>query len=123
MTKTTGTVPDGSSFFSSVRTDWQPEAVARLFIPPVWRVRKCSWTDFEAISEFAEVVIESSSPVLVHGPVADVIVNCRRIVEPLTAAGLSGTFECYNESDEMILREHFGDGPPRRLGSFAGERR
>jgi hypothetical protein len=101
-------LPDRTNFYSSVQTDLQPEAVARLFAPPVWSVRKCSWTDFEAVSEFAEVVIESSNPVLVHGPVADVTVNGRRIVEPLVAAGLSGSFECYDEVHTLILEKAFG---------------
>jgi hypothetical protein len=101
-------LPDRTNFYSSVETDSQPEAVARLFTPPIWRVRKCSWTDFEAVSEFAEVVIESSGPVLVHGPVADVTVNGQRIVEPLVAAGLSGSFECYDEAHTLIVEKTFG---------------
>jgi hypothetical protein len=102
-------LPDRTNFYSSVQTGMQPGEIARLFAPPVWRVRKCSWTDFEAISEFAEVVIESSNPVLLHGPVADVTVNGQRIVEPLVAAGLSGSFECYDEANALILEKSFGD--------------
>jgi hypothetical protein len=102
-------LPDRTNFYSSVRTELGPEAVARLFAPPVWTVRKCSWTDYEAISEFAEVVIESSNPVLVHGPVADVTVNGVRVVEPLAAAGLSGSFECYDDADALILERSFGN--------------
>ena len=101
-------LPDRTNFYASVQTDVKPEAVARLFAPPVWNVRKSSWTDFEAVSEFAEVVIESSNPVLVHGPVADVAVNGQRIVEPLVAAGLSGSFECYDEALALIFERAFG---------------
>ena len=101
-------LPDRTNFYSSVRTDRRPEAIARLFAPPVWRVRKCSRTDFEAASDFAEVVIESNDPVLVHGLVADVAVNCARVVEPLAAAGLSGAFECYDDSQALILEKAFG---------------
>jgi hypothetical protein len=102
-------LPDRSNFFGPVDTGLQPESVARLFVPPVWRVRKCSWTDFMADSDFAEVVIESSNPVRVHGPVADVAVNGRRVVEPLAAAGLSGSFECYDDAGEPIVEERFGE--------------
>ena len=102
-------LPDRTNFYSSVRTGMQPEEIARLFTPPVWRVRKCSWTDFEAVSDFAEVVIESSNPVLVHGPVAEVAVNSLRVVEPLVAGGLSGTFECYDEADLLIVEKAFGE--------------
>ena len=101
-------LPDQTNFYSSVQTGMQPEEIARLFAPPVWRVRKCSWTDFDAVSDFAEVVIESTAPVLVHGPVADVTVNAPRVVEPLVAAGLSGSFECYDEAHALILEKSFG---------------
>ncbi len=47
--------PDRANFYGSVQTALQPEAVAWLFARPVWSVRKCSWTDFEATSAFAEV--------------------------------------------------------------------
>jgi hypothetical protein len=102
-------LPVRTNFYSSVQTGMPPEEIARLFAPPIWHVRKCSWTDFEAVSAFAEVVIESSNPVLVHGPVADVTVNALRVVEPLAGAGLSGTFECYDESDALIVEKAFGD--------------
>ena len=100
--------PGRTNFYGSVLTDWQPQLVARLFAPPLWTVRKCSWTDFQAVSEFAELVIESSNPVLVHGPVVNVTVNSLRVIEPLVDAGLSGTFECYDESDALILERAFG---------------
>lgn len=64
-------LPDRTNFYYSVQTVLQLEAVARLFAAPVWSVRRCSLTDFEAVSPFAEVVIESSNPVLVHGVVAE----------------------------------------------------
>lgn len=101
-------LPGLTNICCSVQTALRPEAIAKRFAPPVWRVRKCSWTDFEAVSDFAEVVIESSNPVLVHGPVADVTVNSLRVVEPLIAAGFSGSFECYDESDVLILEAPFG---------------
>ena len=65
---------------------------------------------FEAVSDFAEVIIESTAPVLVHGPVADVTVNATRVVEPLVAAGLSGSFECYDDTHALILEKASG-GP------------
>lgn len=102
-------LPDRTNFYSSIRTGAQPDAIARLFVAPVWHVRTCSWTGFEAVSAFAELVIESSNPVLVHGPVADVTVNGPRVIEPLVAGGLSGSFECYDDAGSLILEKSFGD--------------
>jgi hypothetical protein len=61
-------LPGYTNFYCSVDAHRGPEELAPLFAQPDWRVRKCSWTDYEARSDFAEVVIESSGPVLVHGP-------------------------------------------------------
>jgi hypothetical protein len=104
-------LPDQTNFYCSVDTHDRPESLARLFAPPDWRVRKCSWTDYEAHSDFAEVVIESSGPVLVHGPVANVLVNGLRISDLFAAAGFSGTFECYDERHELLFQRRFGNLP------------
>lgn len=101
-------VPDRTNFYCSVHTQQKPKELARLFAPPDWRVRKCSWKDYEAKSVFAEIVIESTDPVLIHGPVANVEVNCAKIAELLAAAGLSGTFECYDESGLLMFGNRFG---------------
>jgi len=113
MIHTMPELPAQTNFCSAVQTDLQPEEIARLFASPVWRVRKCSWTDYEAISDFAELVIEASNPVLVHGLVADPTVNADRVVEPLVAAGLYGSFEVYDDGHALILEKPFGAGDVR----------
>ena len=105
-------LPDRSNFFGSIHTRLAPEDVARLFAPRGWAVRKCSRTDYRLVSGFAELVIEFGDPVLIHGPVADVSANCHRVVEPLAAAGLSGTFECYDDADVLLLEGRFGSRTP-----------
>ena len=102
-------IPDCTNFYCSVDAQDGPEELARLFAQPDWRVRKCSWIDYEARSDFAELVIASSGPILVHGPVANVLVNSLRIVDLFAAAGLSVTFECYDEGHELLLQRRFGN--------------
>ncbi len=101
-------LPNRTNFYCSVHTQRGPKELAGLFAPPDWRVRKCSWKDYEAQSDFAEIVIETTDPVLIHGAVANVEVNCLRIVELLAAAGLSGKFECCDESGSLMLERRFG---------------
>jgi hypothetical protein len=98
-------VPDGSNFFSALDTQLSPEQVARLYGALGWRVRKCSWVDFEVISDWAELVIEDTSPVLMHGPVADLPARAEELVAPLRAAGISFTAECYGPDPgrELLL--------------------
>lgn len=102
-------LPERTNFYCSVHTKQGAKELAELFTPPDWRVRKCSWKDYEAKSDFAEVVIESTDPVLIHGPVANVEVNSLRIVELLVAAGFSGKFECYDESGSLAFESRFGE--------------
>jgi hypothetical protein len=65
-------IPDHSGdFFAALWTSLSRRRVARLFARLGWSVRKCSWTDYEVCSPFAELVIEAESPILLHGPVAD----------------------------------------------------
>jgi len=42
----------------------------------------------------AELVIESESPILTHGPVADPTARAKDLVAPLRAAGVAFTAEC-----------------------------
>ena len=41
-----------------------------------------------------ELVIESESPILTHGPVADPTARAKDLVAPLRAAGVAFTAEC-----------------------------
>ena len=102
-------IPDSTNVFGLVSTSRSPADVATLFPANVWRIRKCSWTDYEAISEFAELVIEASDPVLIHGPVADPANNVPRVIAPLESAGLSGSFECYTADGALLFTQSFGD--------------
>jgi hypothetical protein len=99
-------VPDGSHFFSALDTPLTPAEVAGLYGTLGWRVRKCSRVDYEVISDWAELVIDAASPILMHGPVADLPARAEELVAPLRAAGISFTAECYGpEPDRELLLE------------------
>jgi hypothetical protein len=100
-----GEVPDFSNFFSSLHTTLSREQVAGLYGALGWQVRKCSWADYEVISDWAELVIEAESPILMHGPVADLPARAEELVAPLRAAGVSFTAECYEPEPggELLL--------------------
>jgi len=98
-------VPDWSNFFSSLHTALSREQVTGLYGAAGWRVRKCSWVDYEVVGEWAELVVEAESPILMHGPVADVVARAEEIVAPLRAAGVQFTAECYGPEPgrELLL--------------------
>jgi hypothetical protein len=95
-------IPESSNFFASLDTARSRRWIADLFTPPTWAVRKCSWTDYEVSSSFADLVIEAESPTLLHGPVAEVEANAGRILATLRAAGIGYTAECYNSGGELL---------------------
>jgi hypothetical protein len=93
---------------------------ARLFERLGWRVRKCSWTDYEIRSPFAELVIEAESPILLHGPVAEVEANVGQILAPLREAGVGYTAECYSAGGDLLREFRWGlsnrpPEPPSKL--------
>lgn len=100
-------LPDKPNFYSSLHTTLSREQIAGLYGILGWRVRKCSWTDYEVFGPWCELVIESESPILMHGSVTDVVAHAEDLVAPLRAAGVSFTAECYGP-DEELLRELSG---------------
>lgn len=102
-------LPNSSNFFSSLRTAMSKEHVARLYGALGWQVRKCSWVDYEVISDWAELVIEAEDPILMHGSVVDLATRAEELVAPLRAAGIDFTAECYGPppSAELLLELRF----------------
>ncbi len=94
--------PRMSDFTASLGTRRSRRWVARLFKSPTWRIRKCSWSDYEITAPFAELVIEAESPILLHGPVDDIEANVDRILAPLRAAGIAYEAECYEDCGELL---------------------
>jgi hypothetical protein len=89
--------------YMSLWTEMTRAEIASLFSASCWSSRKCSWTDYEVRSEDnAELVIESENPMLVHGPIdsaSEMVPVIRKILDD---AGISYSFEAYNERDEIV---------------------
>jgi hypothetical protein len=97
-----GEMPDYSNFYSGLYTVLSREQVASLYGALGWRVRRCSWTDYEVFGPWAELVIEAESPILMHGVVADVLDRAQELLAPLRQAGISFTAECYGPDGELL---------------------
>lgn len=96
-------IPDASNFFSSLDTTLSKRHIARLYGALGWQVRKCTWVDYEVTSDWAELVIESERPILMHGSVADLLARAEELVAPLRVAKVSFSAECYATSPEREL--------------------
>jgi hypothetical protein len=80
-----------------------PQQVAELYRPLGWRIRKCSWVDYEIRCEWAELVIEDpGDTILMHGPLADGLANADRILGPLRKFGVTYEGELYDENGELL---------------------
>ena len=90
-------------FYSSLWTRLSRRKVADLFGRHGWSVRKCSWTDYEVITDLAELVIEADHPILVHGSIASVSEVVPVIDAVLSSADIEYTFEGYDEDDNLVL--------------------
>ncbi len=99
-------IPNSSNFFSSLNTRLSRKQIANLYKSLGWQVRKCSWTDYEVRSDWAELIIESESPILIHGPVANLPTRIEDLVAPLRNADVSFNAECYGpEPDNVLILE------------------
>ena len=61
------------------------------------------------VEAFVTLKPQEKDALLLHGPVANVTVNGPRVIEPLVAGGLSGSFECYDDAGSLIDERSFGD--------------
>ena len=84
-------MPEGANFNSTLGTTLSREQVASRYGALGWQVRNGSWADFEVISDWAELVIEATGPILMHGSVADVLNRAEELVATEGFAGGSHT--------------------------------
>ncbi|MGV3723258.1 MAG: hypothetical protein ACO1SX_20350 [Actinomycetota bacterium] len=96
-------LPEGSNFFSSLYTTLTREQIVELYRPHGWRIRKCGWREYEIRSEFAELVVEAEQPILMHGPVADVVDNAQRVLEPLKGSNVCYAAEAYDDEMRLLM--------------------
>ena len=78
--------------------------VAELYEAAGWSVRKCAVDDYEIQCSWAELVIDGDMPIVLHGPVGNIVANAKRILQPLREAGVVYTAECYGE-DRTLLEQ------------------
>ena len=104
-------IPDTSNFHSSLHTTLPRSRVAELFRSLGFEVRKCGWVDFEIWSDWAELVIESEKPILMHGPVADVLANAEKLLARLREAEIEYFGECYDENGALLQEFRWSNAP------------
>ena len=100
--------PATSNFFGSLHTSLSRQAVAGLYRSCGWSIRLCGCADFEIRCAFAELLIESNDPVLIHGLVVDVTANADEIMQPLHRAGVPHTVELYGANGELLRQVKSG---------------
>ena len=100
-------IPNTPNFYSSLNTTLTCEQIAELYGKLGWRIRKYSWTDYEVFGPWAELVIDSASPILMNGMEADVMTHAEELLAPLRRSKITFSAECYGPYGEL-LREFSG---------------
>jgi hypothetical protein len=95
-------LPDRPNFYSTLHTELTPDQVAQLYAAASWQILKCGWTDFELASPVAELVIDDTSPLLMHGAIADWKVQIENVLAPLRQAKIPFRAECYGPDHELL---------------------
>lgn len=87
-------ISDRGDFHSILDTILSRKQIAKLYVRAGWHARRCTWVDYEITCDWADLVIESESPILMNGLVDDLLVHVDELVSPLRAAGVSFKAEC-----------------------------
>ncbi|MCA9600228.1 MAG: hypothetical protein KC776_43290 [Myxococcales bacterium] len=95
-------LPDASNLYGSIETSASREAIAQAFANAGWEVHKCGFEEHRLEAPFAELVLDSERPFLIHGLVAEVTINVRLVADVLRGTGAHFSLECYSESGELL---------------------
>jgi hypothetical protein len=98
------TIPNNPNFYSSLYTDLLPAQVAVLLQDAQSRLRTPDRGSFEIISPIADLMIECSNPILLHGAVADPLENIPRLLELLEREGITYSAEAYDQSGNPLAQ-------------------
>lgn len=98
------TLPDRSNFFCELHTSFSRERIASLYEAMGWSIRQSGWYEYETSCPWAELTIDSDAPILMRGPVSDLVHHLNELLAPLRAAAVSFQAECYGEGGELIQK-------------------
>lgn len=97
-------LPEATNFYAMLHTSLPPRDVAELYRAHGWMVRKCGWNEFELQTSWCCLVVEGSSPVLMHGLVADVMRRVDSLLKPARSVDIEVEAECLDATGETTLR-------------------
>jgi hypothetical protein len=94
-------LPEGSNLFGCV---WlpDPKQAAALLQDEGWTVRKAGFAEYEATEEGAEMLIEASEPVLIHGMSVRPEKTTERMAAIFRRAAVRFTFEIYDTDGRLV---------------------
>ena len=88
--------------FGTLATSRSRAEIAALFAASSgWRVRESGWSEFELITDAADLYVDAESPMLIHGSVASESV-VDRILEILEKGEVAYAMEWYADNHELL---------------------
>ncbi|HVU86994.1 MAG TPA: hypothetical protein VHD36_06720 [Pirellulales bacterium] len=91
--------------YSALHTSLSRADIADLYRSIGWEVHKLTWTDFEIRSPWAEFVIESESPILMHGPIFCESADIDALLAAPRGLGIQFEAELYASNDKTLVRK------------------
>lgn len=91
-----------NDIYMTLETQLSCAQVNALFSKRGWESRMCSWTEHEITTDFAELVIASESPMLIHGGVDSDPASVDKVLAVLDDAEIAYSFEVYDEYSALL---------------------
>lgn len=98
---TSNQLPDSSNFFATIFTEKSKAEIAQLYKSAGWKLRKCTFTDFEISQDWASIVIDGNDNILMHGVVADVEERVAKLMTPLQQHAIAYCAEFYDVDENL----------------------
>ncbi|MCA9026966.1 MAG: hypothetical protein KDA86_17295 [Planctomycetaceae bacterium] len=95
-------LPNFNNVYGSLTTRRSKAWIAKRFKKAGWSTRECSWYGYEVECDYAELVIEGESPILMSGAVADFDTNISSIMAILATNGIGFTIDRFDESGNLL---------------------
>ncbi len=95
-------IPEFSNVYGLLSTRRSKDWITSCFKKAGWSMRKCTWTDYEIDSDYAELIIEGDETILMHGAIADFDSNASSVVAILEENGIGYSIEHYDQAGNLL---------------------
>ena len=97
-------IPEFNNLYASLSTSHSKDWIASCFKNAGWAIRHCTWADYEVECDFAELVIEGDTEILLSGAVASFDAAVPFVATILEENRVGYSIEYYDETGNLLRR-------------------